>query len=51
MEDAGNGMWFTNEEPKVIYQDVFASLGDPDEKAMWWRNIKLFETLMEGHCF
>ena len=44
--DAENNMWFPNEEPKVIYQDVLASWGEPVEEAMWWRNVKLF-----WHCF
>ena len=39
--DAENNMWFPNEEPKVIYQDVLASWGEPVEEAMWWRNVKL----------
>ena len=48
--DAENDMWFPDEEPKVINQDVLTSWGEPDKEAMWWRNIKLFELLMEGLC-
>ena len=48
--DAENDMWFPDEEPKVIDQDVLTSWGEPDKEAMWWRNIKLFELLMEGLC-
>ena len=44
-------MWFPDGGPKMIYQDVLASWGEPDEEAMSWRNIKLFEPLMERYFF
>ena len=51
MVDAENDKQFSDKEPKVIYQNVFTSWREADEEAMQLRNIKPFETLMEGHCF
>ena len=47
----GENMSFPNEEPKIIDQDVLTSWEEPDEEAVWWRNIKLFEPLMDKHYF
>ena len=36
---AENNIKFSDEEPKVTYQDVLTSWGEADEEATWWRNI------------